>query len=433
MLDPFYAGEWEMDGEAIVAYLSLLNYLNDFPFDDSFRIPKVIKSTELPEPFRTLVNHGLPLTCDFNTKIVLDYLDKTDKGIITPPIPIFEITPICNYQCPWCYIPKVDTEKLSIEVIHRELVIPLLNRGTRIFVLSGGEPSLDLSRLSTICQLIKTESTNIGTQPLITLLTNGYELSSNIELYKKLYISTIQVSLVTIDPELDQQLRKIPKGTNAIEEVCQGTEKAVNEGIGISFNFVLLPEINGMRSNILEIPKIVALAKKLGVYLIRIVPVVPSGKASNNKISLNLKELMLARELISKEIEQSDKEIIVYSPIGYDVAEYKPVYCRAGNDVIYVNAEGWVYPCNNLISQEFRCNKTSIGKEHLLDIWDNSPLLWQFRSPSKVCGDCGRCNMRTECGGQCRAQIYWRTRQTDLSIRPTKCYRVNTSEMEAIM
>ena len=423
ILDPFYAGEWEMDREAMVSYLKLLEHLEILSFDDSVRLPKQVKAAEVPEPFRTFVIHGLPLTCDFSTKKVLFFADMAESGIITPPIPIFDVTPLCNYKCPWCFVPRKRRRRLALETIQQKLVAPLLCRGTKIFVLTGGEPAVELSRLGEICRLIAKEGTEIGTNVKIALLTNGYKLASNAKRYKELGISSIQVSVISTDPKLDHQLRHAPTGVNSAEEAFLGAQRAVEQGIDVSFNFVLLPAMKGTPSNIHEIHEMVACAKRLGVYMIRIVPVVPSGEASRNGIFLTLDELRQARRLIDIEIKQCGKDLVVYSPIGYDVTPNKPVYCRAGNDVLYINAEGWVYPCNNLICPEFRCNDAPLGRRDILDIWDRSPLLRQFRSPAKVCSICLDCDFRTECGGQCRAQIYWKYRQIDLSRWPMKCYR----------
>lgn len=422
IIDPFYAGEWEMDNEALESYFHFLKYIETLSFDDTARLHKEEKVADIPEPFRIFIEKGMPLTCDFDIKKVQLFNDSVESGIITPPIPIFEVTPVCNYKCPWCYIPHEKRKQLPLETIKQKLVIPLLKRGTKIFVLSGGEPSLELSRLSEICKLITEEAAKLSTKATILLLTNGYKLGANVKLYKELGISNIQVSVISRNPEINNSLRQVPKGIDSTEEAFLGTQLAVNEGIGVSFNFVLLPEINGIPSNINEIPEMVDYAKQLGVYLIRIVPVVPSGEASKNKIALNLNELKMARNLIEQAIKKYSKDLIVYSPIGYDVPPNKPVYCRAGNDVIYINAEGWTYPCNNLIFSEFLCDDMPLGQSDILEIWDKSVLLKRFRSPGKICHTCFNCNLRTECGGQCRAQIYWRYKQIDLSHCPDECY-----------
>lgn len=304
-----------------------------------------------------------------------------------------------NYKCPWCYIPRERRRRLSLDMIKEKLVAPLLRRGTRIFVLTGGEPAVELARLGNICGLITAEAAKLCTDVKIALLTNGYELTSNAKLYKEFGISSIQVSVISTDQELDCQLRHAPTGINSAKEAFLGTESAIKEGIDVSFNFDLLPAMNGMPSNIHEIPEMVAYAKQLGVYMIRIVPVVQSGEASINEISLTLDELKIARKLIDVEVKQSGDNLIIYSPIGYDVPSDKPIYCRAGNDVLYINAEGYIYPCNNLICPEFRCNDAPLGEQDILEIWDRSPLLRQFRLPAEVCNACLGCNFRTECGG----------------------------------
>ena len=40
ILDPFYAGEWEMDDEALMAYFDFLKYIEELSLDDSVRFPE---------------------------------------------------------------------------------------------------------------------------------------------------------------------------------------------------------------------------------------------------------------------------------------------------------------------------------------------------------------------------------------------------------
>jgi radical SAM protein with 4Fe4S-binding SPASM domain len=424
VLDPFYAGEWVLDCEALMSYLAFLGSLRTLAFDDSVRLPGGHDWPDAPEPMATFLRHGLPLACDFDLGKVAVRAEEIERGIVTPPIPVFEVTPRCNYRCPWCYVPRNQPKPMALDAIRRNLVAPLIRRGTRLFVLTGGEPATDLRRLTAVCELVGTEGQKAGSEVQISLLTNGYRLRSNARLYCDLGIRTIQVSIISARGSLDQRLRHAPAGCNSAEEAFLGVEAAIQGGIAVSLNFVLLPALADCPSNIEEIPDMVERAHRLGVYLIRIVPVVPSGEAARAGIRLGLRELKQARELIADARRRwQDQRLIIYSPIADDVPPSKPVYCRAGNDVLYVNAEGWTYPCNNLICPEFRCSDVPLDRQDVLDVWDHSQVLERFRRPAEPCAGCRACDLRAECGGQCRAQLFWRNNQPDLRQVPAACLK----------
>jgi hypothetical protein len=103
--DPFYAGEWILDREAVTLYLDFLKYLKGLCLDDGTRILKGSSELRLPEPFTSFITEGLPLRSDFSPDKVALIAEKVTQGIITPPVPIIEITPYCNYHCPWCFVP----------------------------------------------------------------------------------------------------------------------------------------------------------------------------------------------------------------------------------------------------------------------------------------------------------------------------------------
>ena len=422
--DPFYTGEWVLDGEAIALYLDFLRCIRGLALDDGTRASGESSALSIPEPLASFVSEGLPLKCDFSPDKIAHSIERSDRGIITPPVPIVEITPHCNYHCPWCFVPREPKAPMSMETIRGELVAPLLELGTEVFVLTGGEPSVELGRLESVCSIIREEANKNGVAAKIALLTNGSRLKDLSKRYKEMGISNIQVSVISADPVKDQKMRGIPASVNAVEEAFEGTYTAVQEGINVSFNFVLVPSLKGVPSNIDEIPEMVAWARRLGVYMIRIVPVVCSGEAAKNGVFLTLDELRHARELIARELSHSDDKTVVYSPIGSDVPPEKPVYCRAGNDVIYVSADGRTYPCNNLIYPTFQCGKLPLGAggDNIAAIWRESPVLEAFRQPNEICAECARCNLRTECGGQCRAQLYWRYKQINLEKQPERCY-----------
>lgn len=421
ILDPFYAGEWEADREFVELYLEQLR--DAYGGIETILVSKSELNAESTRLLETAASMKLPMWALFDTEKVRQNLHHFQFGIITPPVPIFEVSSHCNYGCPWCYLPPRSAKSfLSLDILRKQLIQPLLEMGTRLFVLTGGEPALAIDRVEHVCGLINEESQKMNIKPKIALLTNGFRLSQYVDRYKKAGIASIQVSLVSLVPEMDSKLRRAPRHVDSIMEVKEGTIKAIEKGISVSYNFVLLPSIDEIPSNVAEIPSVTSFAKDLGVYMVRIVPVVGSGQAQSNRIALSLPQLQEARKEIEKARELASPSFIVYSPIGYEVPAGKPVFCRAGTDILYIDAEGWTYPCNNLILPEFRCWDTTLLTTKADVIWRESNILRKFRKIESLCHQCSGCRFRTECGGQCRALIVSKYGQIDLAERPKECY-----------
>jgi radical SAM protein with 4Fe4S-binding SPASM domain len=423
IIDPFFTGEWIADKQFVSRYLVCLKH----GFDRKKISEDVEDEDEIENVIKVVEDQSIPKKCDFDAGVVLERFPTYPDGILTPPVPIFEILHECNYRCPWCYLPPGAAQSrtqppLSLKEIREKVVRPLAKIGCNYWTLTGGEPSLNMRRLTDVSAIIHEESHRYVQDEKIMLLTNGSHLSALAETYKNLGIFHVQISMSSPDHDRDGRLRKVPHRLNSVEEVRNGVIEAVKQGIVISFNVVLVPDHDGMSTNIYEVPEIAAFADEIGVRMVRFVPVVYSGNARANDWALDLDQLKEARKQIGK-AEKVVKNTIIYSPIGYEVPTYKPVYCRAGNEVLYIDTEGMVYPCNNLIVPEMYCSQHSTADVPLDKIWFDSELLRELRISQDVCEECLACTIRTECGGQCRAVCWLRYNQLDLTSKPQPCLR----------
>jgi radical SAM protein with 4Fe4S-binding SPASM domain len=423
IIDPFYTGEWVVDEDFISLYLTSLHH----SFDREKICASGYEESEFDEFINIIEKKEISKKCDFDAGVVLKRLSHAPDGIITPPVPIFEILTQCNYRCPWCYLPPESAPNreeppLTLQHIRENVVRPLARIGCNYWTLTGGEPSLDMTRLTEVCRIIHEESQDVVDDEKIMLLTNGSHLEKMVTRYRKLGIFHVQISMSSPDQEKDGLLRRVPPSIDSVEEIRTGVIEAVRQGIVISFNVVLVPDRDGLSTNIHEIPDIAAFADEIGVRMVRFVPVVYSGKARLNDWNLTLDQLKEARKQIERAAHRV-KDTIIYSPIGYQVPTEKPVFCRAGNEVLYIDTGGLVYPCNNLITSHMLCWDHGARDVPLDDIWFHSPLLKNLRISENVCDECLACDIRTECGGQCRAVCWLRYGQIDLHTKPINCLR----------
>jgi radical SAM protein with 4Fe4S-binding SPASM domain len=88
----------------------------------------------------------------------------------------------------------------------------------------------------------------------------------------------------------------------------------------------------------------------------------------------------------AKEIERSS----VYRGFGI----------RDGHGIMFVSNQGHVYPAGFL-----PLTVGSVRRDHLVDIYRNSPMFRALHNPVQFHGKCGRCEYRVLCGGS-RARAF---------------------------
>jgi radical SAM protein with 4Fe4S-binding SPASM domain len=120
-----------------------------------------------------------------------------------------ELSLRCNFNCPYCYVPKADafSDELTLEEI-QDVIAQAQGMGARKIVILGGEPTI-YPDLKTIIDFIRSR----GLQ--VELFTNGTGI--NDELAAFLFTSKVRVVLKmnSFDPELQDRLAG-KKGAHAV-------------------------------------------------------------------------------------------------------------------------------------------------------------------------------------------------------------------------
>ena len=146
------------------------------------------------------------------------------------------VTDRCNLRCRYC-MPEGGIETIPMEQILTYEEIARVCRigamlGIRKIRLTGGEPLVrkDLPKLvSMIRGIPEIES--------IQMTTNGILLSDCLEILKESGLDGVNISLDTIDRELFQRIT----GTDALPEVLDSIQAALDAGLRVKINTVLLP------------------------------------------------------------------------------------------------------------------------------------------------------------------------------------------------
>lgn len=155
------------------------------------------------------------------------------------------ITDQCNFRCNYClpngYQPEANKPSfLTLNEITR-VAQAFVNMGTEKIRLTGGEPTLRKDFLAIAESISQVE----GIRQL-ALTTNGYRMAKDVEKWKEAGITSINVSVDSLDPKMFHQIT----GINKFDDVMKGIERAFEVGYKkIKVNSVLMKNLNDIEFN----------------------------------------------------------------------------------------------------------------------------------------------------------------------------------------
>ncbi len=224
------------------------------------------------------------------------------------------VAPFCNIQCNYC------SRKLRVNDnrpgISNEILTPkkalaktkkalALDPRIKIVAIAGpGDPLANSTTIETF-KLIKEDIPHVN----FCLSTNGLNLVDQIDDLCKVGVKFITVTLNTIDPKIGAKIYsfvkykcKIYTGEEAasllLNRQIEGIKKAVQAGILVKINSVLIPEIN-----MEHLPEVAERLSKIGVHIMNIMPLIPIGKFKDLRPP-NTNELKTTREKCEVYIRQ---------------------------------------------------------------------------------------------------------------------------------
>jgi MoaA/NifB/PqqE/SkfB family radical SAM enzyme len=307
----------------------------------------------------------------------------------TLPLVTFYLTERCNSRCITCDYWRHGRKDADVESVAR--VIPDLRRlGTRVALLSGGEPLLNPQ-----WQSIATTLRDAGIR--VWLLTSGLSLAKHAATAAGLFES-ITVSLDGTTPGTYEAIR----GLDAFDKVCEGVRAAVARGAAVNLRVTL------QQTNYRELPAFVALAHELGVRQVSFLAVdVGNAHAfarenvSGGGLALEAGDLTQLAQLIDTlEREQPDafeSRFIAESPaklrrihqyfaalLGREA--FPPVRCNAPDFSAVIGVDTRVAPCFFIPGTGV---DTRAGLNHALDDADLTTLRDTIRAGARP--ECARC------------------------------------------
>jgi MoaA/NifB/PqqE/SkfB family radical SAM enzyme len=161
------------------------------------------------------------------------------------PLVTLYLTERCNSRCVTCDYWRYGREDMTLESVTRRLP-SLVALGTRVILISGGEPLLN-PQWAPIARLLRSHGLRLW------LLTSGLSLGKHAAGVAEVFES-VTVSLDGTSPETYAEIR----GVQAFDKVCAGIRRVVELGVPVS------TRVTVQRANYTELPEFVRLSREIG-------------------------------------------------------------------------------------------------------------------------------------------------------------------------
>ncbi|MGD8833401.1 MAG: heme b synthase [Desulfobacteraceae bacterium] len=319
----------------------------------------------------------------------------------------WETTRNCNLNCVHCrasatsgpYSGELDTPAAF------KLLDEIAKVAKPIIILTGGEPLLR-DDIFDIAKYGNDKGMRMVMSP------NGTLVSPKIaQKMAQSGIQRISVSLDGSDAESHDKFRGVQ---GAYDGALMGIENAKAAGIEFQINTTIT------KTNLDQIPKILALAESLGAAAHHIFLLVPTGRGKyivdqeinakeyeqtlnwfydqREKTSLQLKATCAPHYYrILRQRARKEGKTVTFESHGLDAVTRG---CLAGTGFCFVSHRGIVQPCGFL---DLDCG--DVTQTPFDEIWKNSKHFKNLRDFNALDDKCGYCEYRRVCGG-CRARAH---------------------------
>ena len=264
------------------------------------------------------------------------------------PLVTLYLTERCNSRCVTCDYWRHGRADMNLEAVRR--LLPSLGRlGTKVALLSGGEPLLN-PEWPSIAGALRDAGLKVW------LLTSGLSLAKHARRAAEVF-DAITVSLDGTDRETYQAIR----GLDAFDNVCEGIRAAACHGVAPGVRVTV------QRANFRQLAAFVSLAKDLGARQVSFLAVDVAnphafGRTEGfaNDLALGVDELPVLDELLRTlesecaaefrsgfiaENPAKLRRILQYFTAIHGKAAYPVVRCNAPEFSAVVGATGRVQPC----------------------------------------------------------------------------------------
>lgn len=283
------------------------------------------------------------------------------------------ITDVCNFKCNYC-LPdgyQCDSERNFLNLLEISRVCnAFAEMGVSKIRITGGEPALRKD----LCAIIRTvsDTPNIKT---VALTTNGFNLINNINDWVSAGLTQLNVSIDSLSAKTFQLIT----GSHRHEQILAGIDRAIELGIKVKVNVVLLNKFNAS-----EFEQFLAWLKHKPVTL-RFIELMQTGDNEDFFQLNHVRGEQLKKELIKNgwshivKTKDAGPAQELFHPeykgkVGF-ILPYSKDFCQSCNR-LRVSSKGQLHPC--LFAEQgldFRHFLQSDDQKPQLKVWLQQQLM----------------------------------------------------------
>lgn len=282
----------------------------------------------------------------------------------TPLVVVLNVTFRCNMRCGYCYeqyFDRRDTDFTTEELTG--LIDDLGRMGTRSITLGGGEPLLR-EDIGHIIERIKANGIECGFN------TNGTLVPSKIDALKK-------ADMICVSIDGPKEMNDANRGAGTFEKIMDGINAALDAGIKVHTTTVLT------RHNCDSIDWVVEMAREKGIQAeFNLLFHQSEGKHDSDRFMAENESLKKAVSHIA-ELKAQGAPILFSEQVYRHVAnwpdyrqriirgkrpDFSFIPCYAGRFMTFIDADGKVYPCVQLIDEFKALDFRQVG---IQQAWEN--------------------------------------------------------------
>ncbi len=326
-----------------------------------------------------------------------------DLGVVGPrPAPderieianvTLNVTNRCNLRCRHCYNAPRGEEMPAAELAASLAASTGILSPHATLILLGGEPLLDLDRLETV---VRGVADTFAGAPMLS--SNGTLVDGSAAALLADLGVDVQLSLDGPTAAVNDPVR----GEGSFARALAGAEQLVAAQVPLTLSMVY------DATNLDQLEAYADLALALGAREVRFIPLRLIGRAAGDARRAPDQRLALARllDLLDRRPEARRLLRRDFFTITREVCRRSGprTSCGIGRRVVFVDADGAVYPCPNHRTPEMRCGH--LAQTPLEQVVRESPGMVRVRRTFRVdrYERCGRCPVRPWCAGDCRGE-----------------------------
>jgi radical SAM protein with 4Fe4S-binding SPASM domain len=305
------------------------------------------------------------------------------------------LTNRCNLRCRWCYNAGRRTDEMPVGPLMDAIAAakPIFDPAASFIVL-GGEPLIAPERLWAALD----RAAGVFAEPFL-ISTNGTLLDAAAVCGLASRRVEVQVSLDGVDAVRNDAVR----GAGVFAKAVAGAQRLVDAGVPTILSMVYT------RDSANDIEPYLDLALRLGVHEARLIPMrmIGGGAAAaaacpdQHTILTRLLDVLRRRPEFGRLLKRDYFSILA----TMCRASAQRTNCGIGRRVVFVDADGAVYPCPNHVFPDLRAG--DLRTDRLVEIVERSPVMRAVRERYDVrrYTRCRACPFRHWCAGDCRGEV----------------------------